>query len=225
MGHPPDCYSEHGGADLLYRLCSWYNLTGDSLRWGVKGICCALQARSPLSPSLWLPFAKSASTGFRSQWWPEPRNHNEKEPHRDTAPLSAFYEGTEIKWVSQAQPRGPKSGDCCPASSKMSLLTAPLPHRHKWKYKRLGRDLEPSAHRAPLCSPVFGEGLRLQSGEARPLCLRRRGIFLLRWSLFIWGYCCGAASVSTVIFNYSVVTQVVVSGFACGIVQAQHLPW
>lgn len=168
-GHPPDCYSEHGGADLLCCLCSWYNLTGDSLGWGVKGICCALQARSPLSPSLWLPFAKSASTGFRSQGWPEPRNHNEKEPHRDTAPLSAFYEGTEIKWVSQAQPRGPKSGDCCPASSKMSLLTALLPHRHKWKYKktraRSGALRTPTGTALPYAAQSLGRGCGYSLGK------------------------------------------------------------
>lgn len=111
MGHLLDCYSEqHCGADLLYWLCSGYNLTEDSLGWWVKGMWCALQARSPLSPSVYLPFRKSASAGFRSQWWPEPRNHNEKEPHRDTAPFSAFYEGLEIKWVSGTMQRAKEWG-------------------------------------------------------------------------------------------------------------------
>lgn len=66
------------GDHLLYSLCSWYNLTEEGVGWLVKGMWCALQARSPLSLSLYLSFTKSASTGFRSQWWPEPRTNNEK---------------------------------------------------------------------------------------------------------------------------------------------------
>lgn len=70
-----------------------------------------------------------------------------KGPHRDTAPFSAFYEGLETKWASRAQHVGPKSGDRCPVSSKMSLLTVLLPHRHKQKSEKT------EASHSVLCTP------------------------------------------------------------------------
>lgn len=146
MGHALDYYSEqHCGTDLLTCTLLMTQLDWDGLGWLVKGMCPAGEIASV--SFLISSFTKSVPAGFRSQLWPEPRNNNRKESYRDTATLSAFYEGLEIKWVSQAQHVGPRKGDCLPASSKTLLSMAMLPHRHKYKTKKkLRQGLESSAH-------------------------------------------------------------------------------
>lgn len=126
--------------------------------------------------------------------------------------------------MSQAQRRGPKSGDCCPESSEMLLLMAPLPHRHK--HKSAKTEARPGVLCIP-CSPrqsgLWGGAVAVVWGSLATLPQGQRDFSSTIESLYPRD-CCGAASVTTVIFNYSAVTQVVVSGSACLIVQAQHLP-
>lgn len=180
MGHALDYYSEqHCGTDLLTCTLLMTQLDWDGLGWLVKGMCPAGEIASV--SFLISSFTKSVPAGFRSQLWPEPRNNNRKESYRDTATLSAFYEGLEIKWVSQAQHVGPRKGDCLPASSKTLLSMAMLPHRHKYKTKK-----KTEARPGVFCtsgsyvahSSVRGCGCSLR--KLGPFCFRSSRIFLLK---------------------------------------------
>lgn len=166
------------------------------LDWGQPGLISQRDVMCPAGeiasvPSLYLPSRESAWTGFRSQWWPDPRNHNEKDPHRDTAPLSVFYEGLEIKWVSQAQHVEPKSGDCCPAPSKMLLLMVLLPHRHKQKSKK--PEVRPGGHcmpGSPMQPILWGEAVAIVWESSATLPQRQRDfstkIDSLHLRLLLW---------------------------------------
>lgn len=86
--------------------------------------------------------------------------------------------------MSQAQRGGPKSGDCCPASPKMLLLMAPLPHRHKQKSEKT------EARPGVLCTPgspmqpiLWGVAVAAIWGSSATLPQRQRDFSTKRDSL------------------------------------------